>query len=906
VFYVNEESSTLSNGTRVSGVERVSYLGGSGKDSVFGGIFADRFEGGEGNDTLVGNGGNDTLLGGMGDDGLNGDAGDDTMSGGSGDDTLIGGTGVDHFDGGEGIDKAVIDRSTAMTANTIILSGDPTLVHSLDNGGTMRGIEVLNFKGGAGRDTVISQSLDDVLSGGGGDDYLDGGGGDDILDGGAGDDKLFAGRGIDRLNGGADNDFLIGGDDSATNVTHFDGGDGVDRAELNVASSTQANSLDLRNSGAVQTLSNGSTIVRVEQLTYWGGLSADTVTGGALIDSISGGRGDDVLSGDGGNDTLNGEDDNDRLFGGLGDDRLNGGDGNDALNGGAGRDDLDGGAGIDRAVIDRSTTSAAFILDISSSTFLTLDNGGTLANIEILEATGGAGRDKLTGGGYADILSGGGNNDELLGGAGNDRLDGGEGDDLIADRHLQMNSNGVYADVDIDVINGGGGNDYVMAFSGADTIDGGTGIDTLLLDRRAATQAIVIDGATAGIQTLYDGTTIVGFEAFAVYAGGGNDRITGGAYYNDLYGYGGADILKGGLREDKLFGGEGNDILDGAGGTDRMWGGAGDDVFHVDDFTDTVTEAAGEGTDTVHTALGSRFEPSKMYTLPEHVENLVGTAAVAQGVFANALDNIVTMGAGDDLVVLHHGGNDSVSGGGGNDFLHWGGAFTNADKADGGAGYDTLGLIGSYVLAFDADDLVGIEKLAAYSSGNAAAPNSYSFTMNDANVALGQRMMVVARSLAAGETLTFNGSAELDGSFNVRGGKGADTITGGAKADTIWGNLGADTLRGGAGKDTFEYNAAAESTAGAADVIMDFARGDKINLIGMDADGNAANGDSKFSWIGAGAFTGQAGQLRVSQHPQHAQTWLVEADVNGDKVADFSLYLVAPAGIIPERSDFYL
>ena len=140
----------------------------------------------------------------------------------------------------------------------------------------------------------------------------------------------------------------------------------------------------------------------------------------------------------------------------------------------------------------------------------------------------------------------------------------------------------------------------------------------------------------------------------------------------------------------------------------------------------------------------------------------------------------------------------------------------------------------------------------------------------------------------------------------MRGGRGADTITGGASADIIWGNFGADQLKGGGGSDIFEYSAAGESTAAAADTILDFTKGNKISLVGIDADGDAANGDSKFSWIGDGAFTGQAGQLRAYGHPEQGQTWVVEADVNGDGVADLAINLVTLPGFIAEKSDFYV
>jgi Ca2+-binding RTX toxin-like protein len=356
----------------------------------------------------------------------------------------------------------------------------------------------------------------------------------------------------------------------------------------------------------------------------------------------------------------------------------------------------------------------------------------------------------------------------------------------------------------------------------------------------------------------------------------------------------------------RIRGGSGDDVLDGGGGADFLAGLGGNDTYVIDSFNDEVQETADEGTDEVRTAIGSKLDHSRLYILPDHVENLTGTSATAQGVRDNALNNVIAMGKGADLVVLEAGGDDRVSGGAGNDYFYWGGTFTSADSADGGAGTDTVALLGSYAMTFDADDLIGIEKLALFSSGNPGAPSSYGLTTYDANVAAGQTLLVAAQSLQPGEVLVFNGAAELDGMFNVRGGRGSDTITGGAGNDTIWGNRGADTLRGGPGNDVFEYRAPAESTAAAADVIRDFAKGDRISLTAIDADGDAANGDTKFTWLGDGAFSGQAGQLRASRHPDHNRTWVVEADVDGDKVADLTIYLVAPADFLPEKSDFYV
>jgi Ca2+-binding RTX toxin-like protein len=379
-------------------------------------------------------------------------------------------------------------------------------------------------------------------------------------------------------------------------------------------------------------------------------------------------------------------------------------------------------------------------------------------------------------------------------------------------------------------------------------------------------------------------------------AGAGNDVVAGGAEADGLAGGDGDDRLSGGTGDDELHGGagaddlsgdDGNDLLDGGAGADRMAGGPGNDTYVVDEAGDLVVEAPGEGTDEVRAALGSRTVPADMYVLPANVENFTGTSSAAQGVYGNALDNLIVMGAAGDLVVLDGGGSDRVEGGGGNDFVYFGGAFTNADSVHGGFGEDTVGLLGRYTLAFQADDLVSVEKLAVYSSGDAAAPASYDLIMHNGNIATGQKLTVVAQSLLAGETLNFNGAAEVDGAFNVRSGRGNDTITGGYGADTIWGNLGADTLRGGLGADVFVYREASESTAGSIDTILDFANGDKISLVAIDADGSAVAGNGKFAFIGGAAFSGVAGELRVAQDPNVAGGWFVEGDTNGDRTADF-------------------
>lgn len=82
------QDQTLADGTRLVGVDRLFFHGGSGNDSVKGGAFADTLVGGGGDDSISGGGGNDRLVGAAGNDSFIGGAGDDGIEGGAGSDIL--------------------------------------------------------------------------------------------------------------------------------------------------------------------------------------------------------------------------------------------------------------------------------------------------------------------------------------------------------------------------------------------------------------------------------------------------------------------------------------------------------------------------------------------------------------------------------------------------------------------------------------------------------------------------------------------------------------------------------------------------------------------------------------------------------------------------------------------------
>ncbi len=194
----------------------------------------------------------------------------------------------------------------------------------------------------------------------------------------------------------------------------------------------------------------------------------------------------------------------------------------------------------------------------------------------------------------------------------------------------------------------GGGDDSFFAWGGNDQIVAGSGNDSVQGD--------------SGDDILYGQT--------------GNDRLEGGADNDSLHGGFGDDTLYGDSGNDVLNGNEGNDFLDGGTGLNSMAGGDGNDTYFVDDNGDKLTEAPGQGTDTVRSTMH--------YMLGANVENLILEGGGSTNGTGNALANKLIGNSGVNML---HGGD-------GNDVL------------DGGAGADTLvGGNGDDVFIFDAADL---------------------------------------------------------------------------------------------------------------------------------------------------------------------------------------------------------
>jgi Ca2+-binding RTX toxin-like protein len=561
----------------------------------------------------------------------------------------------------------------------------------------------------------------------------------------------------------------------------------------------------------------------------------------------TGSSGGDSRTAGGGRDELRGQDGNDTLDGGDGSDVILGQGGNDELRGGGGLDIMRGDAGND--VVD-----------------------------------GGAGDDVLSGGDGFDTLRGGEGNDEIWADAGDDRIEGGGGNDLIwgeggndtavfsgpRSGYTVSVSGGTTTVTDIDFSNGNEGRDTLfgvenLEFGGIAAPPGGGTLPPLFTGTADYADFATITAGTYDPNSLYNAlggndevylpvdaaaATAVGYDRLRAFDAGDGD-----------------DIVIGGSLADTIRGGAGADILNGGANADRMDGGTGDDTYYVDNSGDIVFERPGEGTDTVIS--------NSSLSLKSNIENLTLSGTSSTSGTGNDLDNVIT----------GNSGGNKLSGGGGADLLR---GLGGNDTLDGGAGTDTLeGGAGNdrYVLS-DASDVV-IEGAADGSADMVQA--GFSFTLA-ANLERGSLLGTAGASITGnGLNNRLDGNAGgnslegLGGNDTIYGLAGSDTLRGGEGNDTLEGGEGVDTLEGGAGNDRFVFRSLAEVDG---DTILDFVRGDRIDVSRLDAIAGTSTNDT-FAFRGTSGITG-AGQLGFAQDAGAGVT-RVFGHTNADGVADFTL-----------------
>ena len=229
-------------------------------------------------------------------------------------------------------------------------------------------------------------------------------------------------------------------------------------------------------------------------------------------------------------------------------------------------------------------------------------------------------------------------------------------------------------------------------------------------------------------------------------------------------------------------------------------------------------------------------------------------------------------------------------------------------------GNDTIDLSG-----FNASQFVNL-KAGSFSSVGQTVAAAAQINANTAalNAATGSTLGTVTQAQVDGTAASFIGAAAAriqnftgvagiattaHDNLSIAYGVMIENAIGGSARDLLWGNEvanrlegragndvlngfeGNDRLFGGAGNDTFQF-----SVLDKGDRIEDWNAGDIIDLTRLDANSTMA-GNQAFAFIGAGAFTGTAGQLRYTNG-------LLEGDVNGDGIADFAVTLTGNPGLV--------
>ena len=637
------------------------------------------------------------------------------LDGGFGNDVLVGGAGNDTYIV-DSVYDTVIEGSNA-GIDTISSSVSWSLGSNIENL-TLTGRNAISGTGNAANNAINGNDANNILDGGAGNDILVGGGGDDtyIVDS-IGDvvrERFFQGTdtvqssvswtlganlenlvlaGVEAINGNGNSlsNSIVG--NSADNT--LDGGAGNDRLSGGLGNDTYV--VDSTGDSVIEEVDAGIDTVRTSvSWTLGGNLENLTLSGKKAIS----GTGNSL---------------NNMMLGNVANNVLSGGSGDDIIDGGGGTDTLLGGNGNDTYLVDTVTDVITELagegVDIVRSS-VSFALGANVENLFLsgtaITGTGNSLNNVLTGNAANNILQGGGGNDVLDGGDGNDTLVGGVGDDIYV------------VNTTTDVI----------------TEETGSGMDTV-----QSSVSFLLSSA-ANVENL----TLTGVSAINGTGNLGNNIIIGNA---------------------------GSNVIDGGGGIDTLVGGSGNDTYLVDTATDVITEAVGEGIDTVQSSVS--------FALGDNVENLILTDSAITGT-GNSLNNVLTGNASNNI----------LQGGGGSDTLV------------GGSGNDT------YLVDTTTDT---ITELA--SGGTDTIQSTVSFSL-------------AGSTLANVENLTLNGTAAIDGTGNLAN----NVVIGNSGNNVIDGGGGTDVLSGLGGADTFYFSTMGTLGVGTATHISDFntTEGDLIKI----------------------------------------------------------------------------
>lgn len=758
---------------------------------------------------------------------LTGNNAANVLTGGAGNDTYVIGAGDTIVEvAGQGIDTVSTDQS-------FVLSGAWEGI--LENV-TLTGTESMNATGNAGNNILTGNNWNNVLDGGAGVDQLIGGLGDDTYVVDAGDsivEQQFGGTdlvitnqtfilgselenltltGAGAINGtGNELDNVLTGNSAANVLT---GGLGNDTYVVDGADTI----VELADEGwadTVVTSVSWALSAELENLTLTG-TTAINGTGNAQDNVLTGNSGANVLTGGAGNDTyivdagdtvvelanqgtdqvmsaasfmlganvesltLTGTD----AINGTGnaqDNTLSGNAGTNILDGGLGEDWMLGYGGDDTYIVDSTgdiveENPAEGVDTVQSSLTYTL--GANLENLTLIgsaaiNGTGNTLNNVLAGNSAANVLTGGAGNDTYVVGTGDTVTESsGQGTDTVLSAvtwTLGANLENLTL-TGTAAINGTGNtqNNTLVGNSGANVLSGGTGADAM--SGGAGDDTYVVDNA---------GDTITELSS------GGVDTVQSALTYTL-----GANVENLVLTGTTAINGTGNasdNILTGNSGANVLTGGAGNDTYVVG-TGDTVTEAAGAGTDTVQSSV--------TWTLGANLENLTLTGTTAVNGTGNTVTNVLT---GNSAANILDGG-------------------TGADTMAGGAGNDT------YVVD-NAGDVV--TELAG--EGTDLVQSSITFTLG-----------------AEVENLTLTGTSAINGTGNALN----NSLTGNTGNNVLDGGAGADAMAGGTGNDTYMVDNVGDTVTEAASAGTDTVQSSITYTLGTNLENLTLTGTAAINGTG--------------------------------------------------------
>lgn len=652
-----------------------------------------------------------------GNDVVYGSADANTLVGGSGDDTLDGAGGADTYRVTGSIPSAFQGYDTYADSGT----GGPDKIAAIGTGdvdiglkgdfGAASGIESIDASGAKGTVRLLgdgnAQTLDfRAVTLVGTRLLIDAGNGNDVVYGSAGADTLVSNSGEDTLDGGGGADVYRVTGNGVAGFHGYDtykdtGTSGVDKI---VAFGTGDVDIGLRGgfgpaagieaiegtgaAGVVRLLGEGS----AETFDF----RTVTLTGTNLV--IDAGNGNDTVYGSAGDNVL---------FGNLGDDSLDGGNGSDTYR--VTGSQIEGWwtfSGYD-TYADTGTAGTDRIVALSIDTDVDIGLAGwQKTGIEVVDGTGAVGEVRLLGSNGANTFdftgtSFVGTNIVIDGASGKDTIVGTAGADVIVGNYDDDSLNGAEG-ADTFRVSGSEGRGFQGFDSYKDT--GTQGVDRILavdigdvdIGTRGwqATGIEVIDGTgAAGLVRVYGSsaaetfdfstTTITGSNV-VLFAGSGNDTLTGSA------------------GDDRIIGGGDNDVLDGGNGSDTYF--VSGNLFDGFQGFETYRDTGTAGTDTLlaqgdgDVDVGITVMDAGNGIEVLDVTGVLGTTRLLGGGGDDVMNFsamtvrgervVIDAGNGTD-VVFGTAGADTIIGGSGNDSLA-GGAGNDVYQVGRGSGYDVI------------------------------------------------------------------------------------------------------------------------------------------------------------------------------------------------------------------------